>query len=267
MIISFIGAGNMASAIIKSVVSSGRMKPSDILAFDKFSEKVDELTPLGIGKCSSLEEACNRGDYILLAVKPQDYPELLEKISSVIKDLSGKTFISIAAGISCDYVCQKLGKDCAVVRVMPNAPLMVGVGATAISRNGLVSDKTYSKICTLFASSGCVCSLDEEYMNKVISVNSSSPVYLYMLAKAMIDKAVEYGISEKNATELVYQTLKGSAEMLIKSKKSPDELIRMVASPGGTTLAAISSLNDSGFGSMLSDAMDACTARAEELSK
>ncbi|MBE6681814.1 MAG: pyrroline-5-carboxylate reductase [Ruminococcaceae bacterium] len=267
MIISFIGAGNMASAIIKSVTSSGRVNACDVYVYDKFEAKSDELAKLGINKCTSLSQACNSADYILLAVKPQDYPSLLESISSVTDNLDKKTFISIAAGISCEYVCSKLGVECPVVRVMPNTPLMIGVGATAISRNSLVSDKTYSKICTLFAASGCVCSLDEELMNKVISVNSSSPVYIYLLAKAMIDKAVEYGISEKNASELVYQTIKGSAEMLIKSKKTPDELISMVASPGGTTLAAISSFNDNNFNDVVSKAMDACTDRAGELSK
>lgn len=267
MKISFIGAGNMASAIIKSVVDSGRMSPDSIFVFDKFEEKATELQKYGINKCTTLEQACNSAEVIVLAVKPQDYEDLLKNISNITDRLSEKMFVTIAAAISCGYITKTLGVECPVVRVMPNTPIMLGIGATAISRNDKVSDKSYSKICTLFAASGAVCSLDETFMNKVISVNSSSPVYLYMLAKAMTDKAVEYGISEKNAFELVCQTLKGSTEMLIKSGKTPDELIKMVASPGGTTLAAISSLNDDGFHKIISDAMDACTTRANELSK
>ncbi len=257
----------MASAIIKSVVSSGRVSADSIYVYDKFEEKSDALLSLGIVKCASLEEACNSSDVILLAVKPQDYSELLSCVKDVTKNLSSKTFISIAAAISCAFICSVLECECPVVRVMPNTPLLLGVGATAISRNSLVTDKLYSKICTLFAASGSVCSLDESMMNKVISVNSSSPVYVYLLAKAMIGKAVLYGISEKNATELVYQTIKGSCEMLMKSGKTPDELIKMVASPGGTTLAAINSFENDGFSDVVSRAMDACTARANELSK
>lgn len=257
----------MASAIINSVVLSGRISPDFIYVFDKFSEKANLLTKLGVKACASLEEAVNEGDVIFLAVKPQDYESLLSDIKNVCNAPDTKTFVSIAAGISCEYVTSKLCCNAPVVRVMPNTPLMLGVGATAISRNSLVNDKMYSKICTLFASSGSVCSLDESLMNSVISVNSSSPVYLYMLAKAMIDKGISYGLSESNSTQLVYQTLKGSVEMLIKSGKTPDELIKMVASPGGTTLAAISSLNNNEFDKTISEAMDACTSRANELSR
>ncbi len=267
MKISFIGAGNMASAIIKSIVSSGRVSGDSIYVYDKLGEKTDALCSLGINKCSCVADAVNSAENILLAVKPQDYENVLEEVKNSGADLSRKTLISIAAAISCDYICQKLDTECPVVRVMPNTPLLLGVGATAISRNSLVSDKVYSKMCTLFAASGAVCSLDESLMNSVISVNSSSPVYLYLLAKAMIEKSVSYGISEKNSTELVFQTLKGSVEMLIKSNKSPDELIKMVASPGGTTLAAISSFENDGFNEVISRAMDACTDRAGELSK
>ncbi|MBR2022016.1 MAG: pyrroline-5-carboxylate reductase [Clostridia bacterium] len=267
MKIAFIGAGNMATAIIKSIVNSGRMKPEEILVYDKFIDKAETLSTFGISVCYSLGDACNGAECILLAVKPQDYEELLANIKNVTTSLESKLFISIAAAISCSFICLKLGCDCPVIRVMPNTPLLLGVGATAISRNDRVSDKLYSKICTLFASSGTVCSLDESLMNMVISVNSSSPVYLYMLAKAMTEKAIEYGISEKNAAELVNQTLKGSVEMLIKSGKTPDELIRMVASPGGTTLAAISALDENNFSESVKLAMDACTDRANELSK
>jgi len=267
MKISFIGAGNMASAIINSITSSGRIKPSDIFVFDKFSEKCDALLSLGINKCSSLKEACDSGDCLLLAVKPQDYEALLHDIKNCADNLSTKMIITIAAAISCNYICSILDVDLPVVRVMPNTPVMLGFGATAISRNSLVGDREYSKICGIFASSGCVVALDESLMNSVISVNSSSPVYLYMLAKAMIDSGISQGLSEKAATELVYQTLKGSCEMLIKSGKSADELIKMVASPGGTTLAAISSLENDNFYDVINKAMLACTDRANELSR
>ena len=268
MKISFIGAGNMATAIINSIINSKRALAQEVFVFDKFSEKAELLAcSFKVCACQSLCDAVNSSDIIVLAVKPQDYESLLLDIKSSCDNIKTKMFVSIAAAISCDYVCKTLGEDCPVVRVMPNSPIMLGVGATAISRNSLVSDKEYSKRCGIFASSSCVVSLNEELMNNVISVNSSSPVYLYMLAKAMIEGAINQGISEKNATELVYQTLKGSCEMLIKSGKTPDELIKMVASPGGTTLAAISSLEEDDFYNMIDKAMKACTNRANELSR
>lgn len=268
MKIAFLGAGNMATAIIKSIVNSKRIDAQDIFVYDKFLEKAKCLSDeLSVICCSSLSEACNSAENIVLAVKPQNYEELLCEIRDSASDLSSKTFISIAAGISCDYICSVLDFDCPVIRVMPNTPVMLGVGAIAISRNKYVTDKVYSKLCTLFACCGTVCSLDENMMNKVIAVNGSSPAYLYLLAKVMIEKAVEYGISEKNAKDLVVQTLKGSVEMLIKSGLDADELIKMVASPGGTTLAALSSFEEDGFENCVHKAMDACTKRAEELSK
>ena len=268
MRISFIGAGNMATAIINSIINSKRVLSQDVFVFDKFGDKSKMLSDtLKVNCCRSLSDAVNSADTIVLAVKPQDYEALLIDIKSCTDNISKKMFVSIAAAISCDYICKTLECECAVVRVMPNTPIMLGVGATAISRNKLVSDKEYSKICTIFASSGCVVSLYEDLMNNVISVNSSSPVYLYMLAKAMIDGAVKQDISEKAATELVYQTLKGSCEMLIKSGKTPDELIKMVASPRGTTLAAISSLENDDFYNVIDKAMKACTNRANELSR
>ncbi len=267
MNISFIGAGNMASAIIKSIVGSGKFSPDSIYVFDKFPEKADELVPLGINKSDSLVSVCESGDIIFLAVKPQDYEAVLCDIKNSVSDIDKKAIISIAAGISCDFITKTLACDIPVVRVMPNTPIMLGMGATAISRNGLVGDKLYSKICSMFACCGVVCALDESLMNKVIAVNGSSPVFIYMLAKIMIENAVSSGIGEKMAKELVFQTIKGSVEMLAKTDKTPDELIRAVASPGGTTLEAIKVLEEGGFYGLFTDAMDACTKRADELSK
>lgn len=267
MRISFVGTGNMAGAIIRSILKAGRIKAQDVCVFDKFSDKCKDFCNMGAKMAHSLFDAVECSPLVLLAVKPQDYESLLLDIKNSNVNLDGKIFISIAAGISTDYVCNSLGRQVPVVRVMPNTPLLLGVGATAISRNAFVSDKDYSRICTLFAASGTVTALEESQMNAVISVNSSSPVYLYMLADAMIKGATQQGISEKMATELVFQTLKGSVEMLKKSGLSPDELIKMVASPGGTTQAAINKLNDNDFSKSVIDAMIACTNRADELSR
>lgn len=266
MRISSIGAGNMATAIIKSVITSGRVKAHDITVFDINTAKYDEFRKLSVNCSDSLSEACDASEIILLAVKPQDYEKVLNDIKPFCSQKK-KAFISIAAAISTEFVCKMLGENFPVVRVMPNTPLLIGYGATAISRNDLIDDKLYTKICGLFAASGSVVSLDESLMNKVISVNSSSPAYVYLFAKAMIDNAVEQGLDKELATDLVYKTIKGAAEMLIKSDLDADGLIKMVASPKGTTEAALKSFENDGFVNIVSNAMNACTERAEEMAR
>ncbi len=267
MRISFIGAGNMAGAIIRSAISSGRLKPAEVTVYDINSDKCKEFEKLGTNIAQSIAEAVSASDIILLAVKPQDYDNVLTDMRNNCDNCKSKLIISIAAAISTSYICNILCADCPVVRVMPNTPLMLGFGATAISRNSLVTDKEYSKICGLFAASGTVTSLDEDLMNNVISVNGSSPAYVYLLAKAMIDGGVQHGLDVKASTELVYQTLRGSVEMLTKSGLSPEELIKMVASPKGTTEAAIKKFEELEFNNTVWEAMRACTRRAEEMKR
>ena len=260
-----IGAGNMATAILRSIISSGRIKAADITVYDINTDKYPAFAELGVNCADTMDEAVNASEVILLAVKPQDYETVLNGIKTMTAGKK-KVFISIAAAISTAYICQTLAADLPVVRVMPNTPLLIG-GATAISRNSAVDDKLYTKICGLFAASGSVVSLPEEQMNAVISINSSSPAYVYLFAKAMIDNAVAQGIDHAVAKDLVFQTLKGSAEMLIHSKLDPDELIRMVASPKGTTEASLKSFEKDNFCEIVSNAMNACTHRAEEIAR
>lgn len=263
---SSIGAGNMASAIIKSAVASKRAESCNITVYDINKEKYLSFQKIGVNCVDMLEQACFASDIILLAVKPQDYESVLLQIKPFVSG-KNKIFITIAAAISTQFICKMLGEDFPVVRVMPNTPLLIGYGATAISRNKFVDDKLYTKICGLFASSGHVVSLDESMMNTVISVNSSSPAYIYLLAKAMISGAVLQGIDASLAKDLVYKTIKGSAEMLLTSEMSADELIKMVASPKGTTEAALNSFEQAGFCKIVADAMNACTDRANELAR
>ena len=261
-----IGAGNMATAILQSVIRTGRVKADDITIYDINTDKYAAFEKLGVHCAASVQDACSASEMILLAVKPQDYETVLTGIRDTVAGTK-KVFISIAAAISTSYICTTLSGDFPVVRVMPNTPLLIGCGATAISRNAFVDDRLYTKICGLFAASGSVVSLPEEQMNAVISVNSSSPAYVYLFAKAMIDNAVEQGIDRNVAKDLVFQTLKGSTEMLIHSDHDPDELIRMVTSPKGTTEAALKSFDSDHFCDIVSNAMNACTARAIEISR
>ena len=154
-----------------------------------------------------------------------------------------------------------------VIRVMPNAPMMIGAGATAITRNELVSDKNFSKICGIFSFGGEVASIPENQMNAIISVNSSSPAYFYEIIRIMINYATTKGIDEKVARSMAQNAMYGAAMMLKNSDKSPEELISVVKSKKGTTEAALDSFKSSDLEKIFFEAMDACTHRAEELGK
>lgn len=266
MKISFIGAGNMASAIIGAILNSGRTAPSDICVFDKISDKASAFAAKGLRCAATLKEAVEASAWVLIAVKPQDIENVLEDIKSGCEGYADKTYISIAAGISTGFIERILG-ECAVVRVMPNTPLLVGCGATAISRNSRVPDKDFTKICGIFASAGTVSVLPEKKMNAVISVNSSSPAYFFMFVKAMVDAGVKQGIDEKIAASLAIGAASGAAKMLEQSGMTPEELIRMVKSPKGTTEKALDVFESEDLHGMVERAMEACTHRAEELGK
>ena len=207
----------------------------------------------------------NNSDIIVLAVKPQNYLEVLEEIKpSVTED---KTFVSIAAGISIAFVQNALGCRCPVVRVMPNTPLLLKKGASALCPSENISEENKQVVYDMFAGSGVCEYITEEHMNEIISVNGSSPAYIYLFAQAMADYAAEQGIDRTKAMNLICATLEGSAAMLRESGDTPEVLIQKVSSKGGTTIAALDKLREHGFTQAIHDAMDACTKRAEELGK
>lgn len=262
MKIGFIGAGNMATAIIGGLVRSGFEK-KDIFVYDVFKEKLSTFANMGLSVSDSSLSLTKEADIIVLAVKPQQYGEVIEGISS--EATMDKTFVSIAAGITIDFVRRKLSLNAPVVRVMPNTPLLLGKGATALSPSDNVSDEVFGVVKGMFECSGVVEILPESLMNAVISVNGSSPAYIYLFAKAVCDSAEAQGIDREVAMKLFAKVLEGSAEMLRSSGDDPDTLIQKVSSKGGTTIAALERLYAHGFEEAIDDAMKACTKRAEEL--
>lgn len=267
MKIAVIGTGNMALAIMGAVKRSGRMSTNIFCAFDKIEDQLEKASSLGAETTSILSDALFSADFVLLSIKPQDLDLVIENIKDSCSDFKNKTYVSICAGISTQYICNKFGSDVPVIRVMPNAPIMVGAGATAITRNDLVNDKNYSKICGIFSFGGEVSSIPESQMNAIISVNSSSPAYFYEIVRIMIKYAVSQGIDEKVARSMAQNAMYGASLMLKTSDKSPEEQIAVVKSKKGTTEAALDSFNDRDLEKIFFEAMDACTKRAEELGK
>ena len=262
--IGFIGAGNMATAIINGLIAQ-KGSADFINVYDVNASQLDAMKRLGANVLASGGEVVKNSDIIVLAVKPQNYAEVLDELKAYADE--SKTFVSIAAGISIGYVQSGLGCECPVMRVMPNTPLLLKKGATALCPSGNMSDDDKQTIYEMFAGSGVCEYLTEDHMNEIIAVNGSSPAFIYLFAKAMADYADSCGIDYDSSMNLVCATLEGSAAMLRESGDSADTLIQKVSSKGGTTIAALDKLREHGFYEAIQDAMDACTKRAEELGR
>lgn len=266
--LAFIGVGNMATAIIGAVTSGNiGVSFSDLVIFDKFSEKCEGFKNKGAAVANSVTDAVREAEYVLLAVKPQNIAEVLGEIKDNGISLDNKVFISIAAGVSIGGIRKHLATDAAVVRCMPNTPLQIGLGVTALCHSDNVSEKDFDFVRSIFESSGMTLVLNEAQMNTVICVNGSSPAYFYYFIDAMVKSAEAQGLKADNLTEAICRTVIGSAEMLIRSGKTAEELIRAVTSPKGTTERAMNELRGAEVDKIIHKAMVACTERAEEMSK
>ncbi len=254
----------MCRAIANGLLMSGELDCEHIKVYDKDESKALAFKTVGIYKCTDAKDAARFADYLFLSVKPQNIDEVLTELSGV--EFKGKTIVTIAAGITTKHI-ESFIPDVAVIRVMPNTPMLIGEGTAAITKNEKVSDKDFDTVCKMFEKLGTVCTMSEDKLNPVISLSGSSPAYVFLFIKIMCDWAKEKGFSEKEAKELVCSAFKGSADLLRNSQKSPEELIKDVSSPGGTTLAALASFEKHGIETVIRDALDACEKRAKELSK
>lgn len=263
--IAVIGAGNMATAIIKGMLSNNVCSAENIYVFDIMPEKTAAFVSLGCKSSQSSRDCAALCETVLLAVKPQNFQEVLSDIKDVCNP--EKLFISIAAGISTSYISTQLGFDAKVIRVLPNTPMLYGEGASTICCTHNVDSDDLCFVKGIFDKCGCTEVIDEKLMNASIAIHSSSPAFVFLFAKCIAQTAQTYGIDYDVAVKLFSKTLKGSAKMIEESGLTCDELIKMVASPGGTTLAALNSFNNDDFEGAVARAMKACTDRAFELGK
>lgn len=263
MRLGFIGAGNMATAILDGVVAKKLFMPENIMISNPHTEKLEHPRSLGVRVTCENRDVVDFADLIILAVKPQMYEQVL---ADIVDRCKNKCFVSIAAGISCEWIGRRLS-DCRIIRVMPNTPLQLGMGATAIAEAPDVPVELFQLVCDIFASAGSVAVIPESQMDDVIPVSGSSPAFFFRMADAMVNWACGQGMDSRVALELAASAMKGSAEMLLRSGKTAGDLTRQVCSPGGTTLAALTAFDDHDFEGLLADAMTRCTRRSKELGK
>lgn len=264
--IGFIGCGNMAQAMISSLIKSGKVPAGNIIASNRTlplgESTIDELN---ISLTRDNIEVASKSDYIILSVKPQTYEFVLSEIKDHVK--KDGVVIGIGAGISSNFLENNLNDGTKYLKAMPNTPAMVGEGVTAISPGNRFSEEELEDIIDIFNSFGRVEVIDEKLMDGFTAVSGSSPAYIYMLIEAMGDAAVLEGIPRHQAYSMAAQAVLGSAKMVLETGIHPGKLKDNVCSPGGATIEAVASLEKNGFRSAIMEAIKACADKSRRMSK
>lgn len=264
MTIGFLGAGNMGLAMLQGLATSALYKNGTVtalLAYDPNPEKYEALRAIGVTVCESAQALADAADYLVLAVKPQVLAAVLETLT-IRKE---QVVISICAGIAADFIRKRTIPDARIILVMPNTPLMLGEGASALARCAGITDAEFALAMEMFGSCGVAEEIPEDKMKEIIAINGSSPAFLYLFAKGFLDFAAAEGIHADAALRLFAQSMIGSAKMLTDSGHSVEKLIQMVSSPGGTTLAGLDRLCEGELVNTVRRCCDSCTNRAYAL--
>ncbi|MDO5062353.1 MAG: pyrroline-5-carboxylate reductase [Peptostreptococcaceae bacterium] len=253
--IGFIGCGNMAKAMIVSIIKAELVDPKNIFASDGYQPSLDDVkTRLGIHTTLDNKEVVKSSDVIFLAVKPNMYDSVMQEVAPLGE---GKIFVSIAPGKTLDYLENGLGKSTKILRTMPNTPAMVGEGVTAICPNKNITPEDQEALEAIIGTFGIVERIDEKLFDSVVAVSGSSPAYVFMFIEAMADAAVLQGMARDKAYRFAAQAVLGSAKMVLETKKHPGDLKDMVCSPGGTTIEGVAVLEEKGMRSAVIQAMNA----------
>lgn len=254
--LGFIGIGNMGYAMLKG--ASTVFGTDELLYTDINIARMNEVKEeTGIGYVTSNIELVNSVKYIVLAIKPQYLDGVLEEIKDFVKE--EQVLIAIAPGIAISHYKKYFGNIAKVVRAMPNTPALVNEGMSGICfSDDLFSEEEKKTVYKFFDSFGKYEVVGENLMNAVVCASGSSPAYVYMFIEALADSAVKYGIPRDEAYTFAAQTVLGSAKMVLETEEHPGVLKDQVCSPAGTTIAAVSALEENGFRSAIIKAADAC---------
>ena len=258
--LSIVGAGNMAEAIVRGILAAGMIPPQEMIAADPAPARralfTDQL------KIKTVTEPSANAKIILLSVKPQ-------QMTDVLRSLNGggdALFISIAAGVRTSAI-ELLLRKARVIRAMPNTPMLVGEGMTALCRGSLATVQDAVDARRLFETAGKVVDVDESQMDAVTAVSGSGPAYVFYLAEQMIEAGRLLGLSEQQSKLLTLQTIAGAGKMLLNSNEEPNDLRSKVTSPGGTTQAAIETMESLRVGSGIRQGVLAAAERGKLLGK
>ncbi|MDM8534954.1 pyrroline-5-carboxylate reductase [Clostridiaceae bacterium HSG29] len=262
--IGFIGSGNMGSAMIKGILNSELILSENIYVSDINENKLEAIKKeLGVNVTTKSKELVKNVDIIILSVKPNIYSMVLNEIKNELK--YDMLVITIAAGISIDFVEDIIGNDKKIIRTMPNTPALVGEGMAAICPNKNINDEELNIVKNIFESFGKAEVVKEYLIDSVIAVSGSSPAYVFKFIEAMADGAVLGGMPRDKAYKFAAQAVLGSAKMVLETGMHPAVLKDMVCSPGGTTIEAIASLEKNGFSGTVIEAMKECMNKSRNM--
>jgi pyrroline-5-carboxylate reductase len=262
--VAFLGGGRMGEALVSGLIRSGGRSKDEIMITARREERARELADrLEVPASLANPEAVRWASTLILTVKPQDMQALLEEIGGELT--VEKLVISFAAGIRTSFIERFAPKGTPVVRVMSNVPVLVDEAMSVISPGSHAEDKHLAVAEELLGSVGRVIRLPEKHQDAITATSGSGPAYFFLLAEAMIEACILLGLSRDVATELIIQTMLGSAKMLRDTGKHPVELREMVTSPGGTTIMAIRHLEQAGVRAAFLNAIDAACKRSAEL--
>jgi pyrroline-5-carboxylate reductase len=281
--LGFIGGGNMAEALMRGLVKKKMFAPGDLIASDVDAGRRQTIKrKLKIETTADNLAVLRTSRAILFAVKPQNIDEVLDGLASAFASppaenhrsggrpiaLKDRLFISIAAGITMSRFVGSLGKRARVIRVMPNAPAMVGQGMAALVRAPGATKADEAFALRIFRAVGDAIALDDEsLLDAVTALSGSGPAYVYLFVKALADAGMTEGLPADLAIQMALKTLRGAEETMRRSPLAVADLIRIVASPGGTTEAALRKFAESGFSDIVARALHAAAERSRELGR
>jgi len=261
-LLAIFGAGVMGETLLSGLLRAGR-PASDVVVTERRADRADELRGKYGVKVVTNVEAAEVADTLVLVVKPQDMGALCDEISAHVRP--GALVVSLAAGITTAFLEERLAEGVPVVRVMPNTPALVDQGMSAISPGEHCDEEHLAEAEALLGTVGKVVRVEEKHLDAVTAVSGSGPAYLFYVAEAMIEAGVFLGMPRATATELVVQTFYGAATMLRETGEHPSVLRENVTSPGGTTVAALRTLDDHKVRAAFISALEAARDRSHEL--
>jgi len=262
--VAILGAGVMGETLLSGLIRAGR-RTADLMVGEKRPERAREHDErYGVEVLGNVE-AARKADTLALVVKPQDMEDLLKEIAPVVRP--GQLVVSLAAGITTAFIEAHLPEGAAVVRVMPNTPALVDEGMAAISRGSHCDEEHLVEAESLMASTGKVIRVPERQQDAVTAISGSGPGYIFFVVESMIEAGVHLGLPRATATELVVQTVVGSAKLIRETGEHPTVLRERVTSPAGTTAAAIRELEDHKVRAAFLTAIEAARDRSRALAE
>lgn len=263
--IGFIGCGNMGEAFLKGIISSNLVEKNDIVVCDKIrGEEIGKK--YNIATADDENRVVENSDIIFLAIKPNVYEDVLEKIKDGVN--SSKILVAMAPGITMEDILDITdNRNNKIVRTMPNLPLMVQEGCIAYAFNENLEDEEKAFIKTLFEKMSMAIETKEELFDAVVGASGSSPAFIFMFIEAVADAVVAEGLPRVDAYKLIAQTMIGCGKMFLENEKHPGELKDSVCSPGGTTIVGVRYLEEQGFRGGIIKAVTETIKKSKEMSK